>query len=142
MLAPAATQNRMLRNDEWNREPSPTFCTMCGRSVYGPRPIQGSPSPPSCVIDINNIIDAKTRRRLSYRMVRLSDHFTLQEMTHQSARSSPYVYVDPSFIRRLEETRQAYGSAIHVNSGFRSPAHLCPESLNLDQIRQFRSDDR
>ena len=51
MLAPAATQNRMLRNDEWNSEPSPTFCTMCGRSVYGPSPIHGSPSPPSCVID-------------------------------------------------------------------------------------------
>ena len=51
MLAPAATQNRMFRKDEWNSEPSPTFCTMCGRSVYGWSPIHGSPSPPSCVID-------------------------------------------------------------------------------------------
>ena len=51
MLAPAATQNRMFRNDEWNSEPSPTFCTMCGRSVYGWSPIHGRPSPPSWVIE-------------------------------------------------------------------------------------------
>jgi uncharacterized membrane protein YgcG len=84
---------------------------------------RGCSGAPSCVIDINNIIDARTRQKLSYNTVKLSPNFSLRELTHQSAASSPYVYVDPEFIKRLQATRESYGSAMYVNSGYRSPIH-------------------
>ncbi|MCS6900657.1 MAG: D-Ala-D-Ala carboxypeptidase family metallohydrolase [Myxococcales bacterium] len=84
---------------------------------------RGCSEAPSCVIDINNILDAKTRQKLSYKTVKLSPNFSLSELTHQSAASSPYVYVDPEFVRRLQATRDSYGAPMHVNSGYRSPIH-------------------
>lgn len=84
---------------------------------------RGCTGAPSCVIDINNIVDAKSRKKLSFKTVKLAEHFSLSELSWQSAGSSPYVYVDPSFVKHLEDTRVGYGSAIHVNSGFRSPIH-------------------
>jgi uncharacterized membrane protein YgcG len=84
---------------------------------------RGCSGAPACVIDINNIVDAKTRQKLSFKTVKLSPNFSLSEMTHQSANSSPYVYVDPEFIKRMQATRESYGAAMNVNSGFRSPIH-------------------
>ena len=79
-------------------------------------------SAPACVIDPNNVVDAKTRKKLSFKTVRLSEHFTLDELTGTSARERiPYVYIDPDFVKDLEATRVTYGKAITINSGFRSP---------------------
>lgn len=84
---------------------------------------RGCSGVPACVIDVNNIIDAKTKKKLSFKTVRLSKDFSLYQMTHQSSTSSPYVYVDPQFIKQLQATRDGYGSNITVNSGYRSPIH-------------------
>lgn len=78
---------------------------------------------PACVLDVTNLVDARTGKRLSYNHVALSAHFTLREMTYQSVQSSPYVFVDPKTIEELEATRQAYGRPMIVNSGYRSPIH-------------------
>jgi hypothetical protein len=84
---------------------------------------RGCSGQPACVIDVNNIVDAKTRQKLSFKTVKLSPNFSLSEMSHQSANSSPYVYVDPEFIKRLQATRESYGSSMTVTSGYRSPIH-------------------
>lgn len=78
---------------------------------------------PACMIDTNNIIDAKTGKKLEYSAVKLTDNFTLREMTHQTVRSSPYIYLDPKFMKNLQDTRVAYGKAMTVNSGYRSAVH-------------------
>jgi hypothetical protein len=83
---------------------------------------RGCGGQPACMIDTNNIINAANGQRLAYNTVRLSPSITLREMSHQSANSSPYVYVDPEFVRRLQAIRDAHGS-MTITSGFRSPIH-------------------
>jgi hypothetical protein len=84
---------------------------------------KGCSASPSCVIDANNITDAKTNKKLTFKMVQLSPHFSLYDMAHTTIATSPYIYVDPQMIKDLEATRVAYGSTMTVNSGYRSPLH-------------------
>ncbi len=76
---------------------------------------------PACMIDINNIVDADTGKKLSYHHVKVSPNFTLRELTYQSAAVSPFVYIDPALVKSLQATRGAYGT-LPVTSGFRSAA--------------------
>ena len=76
---------------------------------------------PACVLDVNNLVDAKTRKKLSYNHVKLAPNFTLRELTYQSAQVSPYVYVAPALVEALQRTRTAHG-VIPVTSGYRSAA--------------------
>jgi len=75
------------------------------------------------MIDTNNIVDAKTNKKLSYSHVQLAPNFSLREMSYQSVASSAYVYIDPATIVGLQAMRTSYGKAITVNSGYRSPIH-------------------
>lgn len=74
---------------------------------------------PACMLDINNLVDAKTDQKLSYNHVRLATNFTLRELTHESAQVSPYVYVDPALVEGLQRTRDIHG-VIPVKTGFRT----------------------
>jgi hypothetical protein len=89
------------------------------RKQYGQRNCDGKM--PACMIDVNNIVDADSGKKLSYNHVKLSPNFTLRELTHQSAAVSPFVYVSPALVTSLQATRGAYGS-LPVTSGFRSAA--------------------
>lgn len=92
-------------------------------SVKNEYSARGCAMPFQCVIDANNIKDAKTGKTLSYNQVKLSEHFTLRELTATSVARSPYIYVGPELITHLELWRNGYGKAININSGFRSAAH-------------------
>jgi hypothetical protein len=75
------------------------------------------------MIDTNNLVDAKTNQQLSFDHTNLSPNFSLRELSEQSRASSPYVYIDPAMVAGLQSMRTQYGSAMHVNSGYRSPIH-------------------
>jgi hypothetical protein len=78
---------------------------------------------PTCMIDTKDMVDAKTGKKLDYNSVKLTPNFSLREMSHQTVRSSQYIYLDPTFIKNLQDTRVAYGKAMTVNSGYRSAVH-------------------
>jgi hypothetical protein len=91
---------------------------------------------PKCFIDLSDLRSKDgTAQDLD---LQLSEHFTLREIvaTELSGHFSNKVVVDSSFVTNLEKLRQSAGTAVTLNSAFRSPDHqqsTCHSLCGCDQ---------
>ena len=80
---------------------------------------------PKCFIDVDDLYDPSTGQTHDYAHVRVSAHFTLQELvgTETAQGWGRRVLLSPSLVEALETFRTSVGRAVPVNSGYRSPRH-------------------
>ena len=80
---------------------------------------------PKCFVDVDDLYDPSTGQTHDYAHVRVSTHFTLQELvgTEINQGWGRRVLVQPNLVEALESFRASVGVPVSLTSGYRSPRH-------------------
>lgn len=76
---------------------------------------------PQCFIDMNNVVDGLTGKTLG-KNVKVSEHYTLAQLTQTGSSPDEFVVLDNNSVRALEAFASKFGTP-SVISGFRGPVH-------------------
>jgi hypothetical protein len=92
-------------------------------AAYAPHLPAGFPKNniPSCFIDMNDVVDGLTGATLG-KNVKVSEHYTLAQLTQSGATPDEFVILDNQAVRYLEKFASMFGAPT-VTSAFRGPAH-------------------